>query len=203
MVAEPASFFISEDEYLRREETSLTKHEFVNGAIYAMAGASPTHNDLAMAASVSLGTQLRGKPCVPRGSDQRVKVEATGINTYPDVVVACPPLRYDSRNITLLDAAVIIEVLSPSTAEYDRTGKFLHYAQLPSLRHYVLVSQDQILVEHRRRDGAKWTTEFHATRDENLTLDAIDCTLSLADLYARLDVPSALDVAPPDENKLG
>ena len=154
MVAEPASFFISEDEYLRREEASLTKHEYVNGAIYAMAGASPSHNDLAAAALSALIVQLRGNPCIPRGSDQRVKVEATGINTYPDVVIACPPLCYDSKNITLLDATVIIEVLSPSTAEYDRTGKFLHLAQLPSLRHYVLISQDQVWVEHRRRDGA-------------------------------------------------
>ena len=183
---------ITEAEYREREAQSLEKNEYRNGEIVAMAGASPAHNDLSAAALSLLFAQLNRRPCVPRGADQRVKVSATGVNTYPDVVVACPPLVYDNDNLTLLDATVIIEVLSPSTAQYDRIQKFWNYAQLPSLRHYVLVSQDEIAVEHRKRDGDKWLLELLVQREDEVVLDAIECTLKLTDLYARLDVASPI-----------
>ena len=194
MAAEHIVFsdFISEAEYREHESHSPEKHEYRDGRIFAMAGASPDHNRLTTAAIISLGTQLQGKPCEPFNADQRVKAGAPGINTYPDVVVACPPLVLDDDNLTLLDATVIIEVLSPSTAQYDRIQKFWNYAQLPSLRHYVLVSQDEIAVEHRKRDGDKWLLEILFAREDELVLDAIECTLKLADLYARLDVKSPI-----------
>lgn len=201
MAAEQRPVFspLSEEAYRIIEAESTEKHEFVNGQIYAMAGGSPTHNDLAGSAYAALYNQLRGKPCVPRGSDQRVKVVKTGINTYPDIVVACPPLTYDGDGMTLLDAAVIIEVLSPSTERYDAGAKFLHYTQMPSLQHYILISQDRIQVEHRRRREDHWSTEIFTQREDTVTLDAITCTLNLAELYERVDVPSAMDIAPPDE----
>ena len=199
MAAEQRPVFrpMTEADYRLIEAESLEKHEYVNGEIYAMASASPMHNRLAMSASLALGNQLRGKPCEPFGSDQRLKVAKTGINTYPNVVVACPPLQYDDDDMTLLDATIIVEVLSPSSEKYDSGAKFLHYAQLPSFKHYVLISQDRVLVGHRWRYGDEWKTEILARRDQMLSLSAIDCRLSLADVYERVDVPSALDMAPP------
>jgi Uma2 family endonuclease len=187
MAAEQRPVFrpITEAEYRIIEADSLEKHEFINGEIYAMAGAKPNHTRLTNAVSASLFSQLRGKPCEVFSSDQRVKVEATGINTYPDVVVACPPLRFDSDDMTLLDAVVIVEVLSPSTAHYDANAKFAHFSQLPSLRHYLLVEQDRVLVEHRRRGESEWGKEFFSERSDRISLEAIGCELTLDELYER------------------
>jgi Uma2 family endonuclease len=201
--AELKTQYFSEDEYLARERASLEKHEFVNGQIFAMAGASPRHNDLAGAIYYLLYSRLRGSGCVPRISDQRLKVEATGMLSYPDVLVACAPLRYDESDAhTLVDATVIVEVLSPSTQQFDRSGKFLHFQRLPSLRHYVLVSQDQVAIEHRRRvegeaSGA-WTIEVLAALTDSLDLDAIGCVLPVAEIYERLDIAADALLPPPE-----
>ena len=174
----PREEHFTEAEYIAMEEHSEFKHEYINGSIYAMAGATGRHNDLAGNVFASLHQQLRGKSCKVRGSDQRLKIEATSMYTYPDVLVACPPLRYEgSGEVTLTDATVIIEVLSPSTAEYDRGAKYLHVQRLPSLRHYVLISQDRITVEHRwRGEDGDWKTEILLALDDIASLGAIHCT---------------------------
>ena len=150
----------TEAEYNDYEERSEVKNQYVDGRIFAMTEFSGRHIAITGAVGVSLHTQLRNSKCMALMSRQRVKVEATGMQTYPDVLVACPPLRYDpsaGEGLVLLDATVLVEILSPSTAEYDRGAKFLDYQQLPSLRHYVLISQDRVTVEHRWR--ARWRLE--------------------------------------------
>ena len=191
--------YYTPEEYAEMEAVSLSKHEYLDGQIHAMAGATGRHVDLATNVIGNLHAQLRGKNCKVRGSDQRLKIEATGKETYPDVLVACPPLRYaGSGTLVLLDATVIVEVLSPSTAEYDRGAKYLDYQQLPSLRHYVLVSQDRITVDHRwRAQDGDWKTEVLITLDKSLSLSAIECTLELADIYEGLDIDPALSLMPP------
>ncbi|MDQ3814367.1 MAG: Uma2 family endonuclease [Armatimonadota bacterium] len=147
-----AEHYITEDEYWALEAGSDIKHEYFDGCIFSRPGGSPEHNRLAANAVISLGSQLRGTPCRAVGSDQRVKVEATGLNTYSDVVVYCRPWRFDPREKnTLLNPVVLIEVLSDSTADYDRTIKFDHYKQIESLRDYILIAQDRVRVEHFHR----------------------------------------------------
>lgn len=180
---------LTEEEYWYGEENSPIRHEFFEGQIYAMAGATERHNDVAGNILVSLKTQLRGNPCRARMSDQRIKVESTTLQTYPDVVVVCPPFRFDPRNrITLLDATVIIEILSPSTRGYDHQAKFENYRELPALRHYLLVEADQIGVEHRfKTSNGDWETVRFAALDDEIALQTIDCRLTVREIYEEIE----------------
>ncbi len=179
----------TEKEYWDYEEAFSAKHEYFRGEVFAMAGASPRHNDVAGNIYASLLSQLRGKPCRARISDQRIKVEATTLQTYPDVVVVCPPFRFTPDNkITLLDATVIVEVLSDSTRQYDQTDKFDNYKQLPSLRHCLLVETDKVSIEHRiRLENGEWKTQTFTHLDDVVDLTAIACTLSIRAIYEEIE----------------
>lgn len=191
-----AAAYVSAQEYLQRENASETRHEWMDGEVFAMAGASPNHNDVVLSIGSVLREQLRAKRggggtgdgCVVRVSDQRVNIGAR-LYAYPDVVVACAPLQYTDQNPpALTDATVIIEVLSPSTHSRDRNRKFVLFLQLPSLRHYLLVSPDEISVEHRRkRDDGDWALDVLLSRDDVAALGAIDCALALRDVYDGLE----------------
>ena len=178
----------TEAEYWQLAEDSVIKLEFWDGQIYAMAGAKPAHNDIAVNVVTSLKTQLRGKPCVPRTSDQRVK--AGTLQTYPDVVVACRPLQYDPNDAsTLVDAAVIVEVLSRSTQNTDRNAKFDAYKQLPSLRHYLLIAQTPCdVVHHFKDESSTWQSETFAAPGDIVRLTAIDCELPVGEVYEDIEL---------------
>ena len=180
--------WIAPAEYLERERTALLRSEYVNGRIYAMAGASSRHVVVCGNAHASLHRALRGKNCQPFMSDMRVRVAETTLYTYAGVRVACPPVEYDdSRNDTLINPVVIIEVLSPSTESYDRGDKWAHYQRLVSLRDCVLVSQDQPRVEHYSRAAAgDWLLHVAEGLSASITLTSVDCTLLLSDIYERL-----------------
>ena len=176
-------------EYWRMEAETPLKHEFFQGQIYAMAGTSSDHNRIAVDVTVALANQLRGKPCETFAGDQRLKIEATTLQTYPDVMVACPPLRYDPADKhTLTDATVIVEVLSPSTANYDRHEKFDNYKHLDSLRHYLLIEQKQIkVVHHFLDDNGAWHSETLSAPEAVVHLDAVSCQLELSEVYRRIN----------------
>jgi len=180
-----ASQFITEDEYWELEDRSEIKYEYFNGEIFAMSGGSPEHAVLGLNAGAALLAQLRGKPCRVAGSDQRVKVEATGLITYPDAVGYCRPWRFDERNKdTLLTPTLIVEVLSPSTLNYDKGAKFDNYKQMESLRDYLLISQDKVQVEHYHRlDNGDWLLHTAAGLDAMIHIEELDCALALAELY--------------------
>ena len=180
----------TEEEYWFREEGSTDRHEYFRGGVFAMAGATPRHNDIALSIASSLRAQLQGRPCRARMSDQRIKVETTSLQTYPDVVVVCPPFRFDPGNsITLLDATVIVEVLSDSTRQYDQNEKFRNYRELPSLRHYLLVETNAVSVEHRfLNESGEWESQTFTTLDEVVNLDAISCQLDVRALYEEVDM---------------
>jgi Uma2 family endonuclease len=184
--------FYTPEEYLALERAAETKHEYLNGRIYAMAGASPSHNRIVMNLSREISTQLRGRPCEAFGSDMRVKVQATGLHTYPDLSALCGPPRFDDEERdNLVNPSLLIEVLSKSTASYDRGGKFDHYRQLPTLREYVLFEQDRALAELRVRNGAsgdRWGLTVVRGLDATIELPAIGCTLPLRDVYERVDL---------------
>ncbi|KYF76680.1 hypothetical protein BE20_02830 [Sorangium cellulosum] len=171
-------------EYLDQERASPTKHEFLNGEIFAMAGGTPEHARLCLSVGAELRAHLRGRPCVVYSSDLRVRVQATGLSTYPDVSVVWSRLECDPEDTAAaLNPIVLIEVLSDSSEAYDRGQKFAHYRCIPSLREYVLVSQHEPRIEvfHRNEDGS-WTLR-EARAGEGAELQAIGCTLSVDDVY--------------------
>jgi len=171
-------------EYLMLEEVSNIKHEFYRGEIYAMAGGTPEHAAIAVNVSTLLNVQLRGKPCRVHSSDLRVRVLATGLATYPDVSVVCGARDLDPENAnTVVNPIVLVEVLSPSSAEYDRGEKLEHYKQIPSLREVVLVAHDERLVEvWSRHPGGEWH-RAEARAGRSAALDSIGVALSVDEIY--------------------
>lgn len=180
---------ISVAEYFALEDASSTKHELVNGQIFAMSGASYRHNRIAMNVAISLGTQLRGSGCRPVGSDQRIHVLATDLDTYPDVSVVCGEAQKSPADRhAIVNPTVLVEVLSPSTESYDRGAKWVHYQQIPSLREYLLVSSSEPRLERFfRGDDGGWRYELVDGAAGALKLSACAATVAIAEVY--LDVP--------------
>ena len=181
------------DEYLAMERASETRHEFFDGEIFALAGVSRSHNRTASNLVVALSNRLAGRDCDVYSNDLRVLVEATGLFTYPDVVVTCGGEVFaDGERDTLTNPLVLIEILSPSTEAYDRGKKFEHYQRIPSIREFVLVSQDQKRVEiFRRLNAGEWSYrvfEPGTTDDDDgeIPLAAIDATIRFDEIYRRV-----------------
>jgi Uma2 family endonuclease len=190
MVSQPKRYYTPE-EYLALERAADYKSEYVAGEIFAMAGASAAHNTIAVHMVRLLDTQFQWRPCRGFMSDMRVRVAATGMYTYPDVVAVCgPPEFADAHQDTLLNPTVVIEVLSPSTQDCDRGAKFDYYWRLPSLAEYVLVAQDQMRVEHFARQGAGWLLTIARAPDDILRLPALDAALPLAVIYKNVEFPA-------------
>lgn len=174
-------------EYLALEGAAETKHEYVNGRVYAMAGGSPEHARLAGAILARLTTALVGKPCAPFTSDLRVRVVATGRSTYPDVTVVCEKIE---RAADDADAAtnpiVIVEVLSDGTESADRGDEWMHYQRIASLREYVLVSQSTQRIEVYSRDAGS-PDDWHYRESgagASARLPSLDVTLDVDAIYA-------------------
>ena len=177
----------TEDEYLARELVSPTKHEYVHGEIFAMAGTRFRHNTIAASAASALLALTRGKPCRVFTSDQRLSVSATGMFTYPDAGVVCgPPVLHPKDGMSLQNPLLLVEILSPSTAAYDRGEKLGHYRRLPSLTDVLLVWQSEPWVEHHHRvDGNGWLIQEH--KEGRIELSALGGALALEELYAQVD----------------
>jgi len=177
------------EEYLALERQAEHKSQYYDGEIFAMAGASRRHNLIAMNIGSELRTRLRGRPCEVYGSDMRVKVSPTGLYTYPDVVVVCGEPRFeDDHEDTLLNPTLIVEVLSPSTEDYDRGRKFAHYRRIESLAEYVLVAQQEHHVERfRRQETGEWVLRETDRPDDTLALASIDCELALVEVYDKVE----------------
>lgn len=172
---------ISEADYLEGEKLSEIKHEYINGDVYAMSGASANHNRIAGNLYRRLGNHLENKPCQPYTSDMKVKTEAKYF--YPDVLVDCSNLvgsSYFTQTPTL-----IVEVLSKSTRQTDEKLKRAVYTQIASLQEYVLIEQDFVDVEIiRRRTG--WQSE-HYFLGESINFESVDLSISVEDIYYRVD----------------
>jgi Uma2 family endonuclease len=170
------------EEYLAFERASETKHEYVNGEVFAMAGGTREHARLAARLIGQLERALEGKPCATFTSDVRVRVEATGRSTYPDVTVVCGKVEastVDEDAIT--NPTVLVEVLSPSTEKDDRTDKWAHYRRLPSLREFVLVASEEHRVEVYRREERGW--HYLELTTGTLELASIGAVIDLGALY--------------------
>lgn len=185
--------FITPEEYLVLERASEARHEYYAGEMFAMGGASRAHVLIVGNLIASLTLQLRGKPCEVLGIDMRVKLDKSGLYTYPDIAVACGDIKFEDRHLdTLINPTVIIEVLSPSTEAYDRGKKFEKYRELESLQEYLLVAQDRVHVEHyRRQNDGEWILAETSILDASLRLPTIDCQLALRDVYDKVDLSEA------------
>lgn len=175
---------VSPEDYLALERRSETRSEYLDGEIFAMTGASERHNLLAGNLYTTFRAQLRPRGCRVYVSDMRVKVSATDLYTYPDVVVVCSKPQFEDAEVdTLLNPQVIVEVLSKSTEDYDRGTKFVHYRAIPSLTEYLLVAQDQIHVEHHLRQAEGWLLTETDRLDDVLDLPSAGARLDVAEVY--------------------
>ncbi|MGH9943781.1 MAG: Uma2 family endonuclease [Pyrinomonadaceae bacterium] len=191
-MSQPAKTYITPEEYLALERQAEYKSEYYDGEIFAMTGASRQHNLITLNIGAELRDQLKGRACETYQSDMRVHVPATGLYTYPDVVVVCgEPQLEDEHFDTLLNPILIVEVLSKSTARYDRASKFTDYRSIPSFAEYLLVAQDVCRVEQftKQRDGRWLLTDF-CSLDDVILLDSIQCSLSLKEIYDKVSAPA-------------
>jgi Uma2 family endonuclease len=171
-------------EYLALEETSNVKHEYFDGQIYAMAGGTPEHAALAATLIGLLFPSLRQSRCRAYDADLRIRIEATGLTTYPDITVVCGPRELDATDrLAVTNPTLIAEILSRTTEAYDRGDKFDHYKHLPALKQYVLVSQHERRVEVWTRGADGTWAVASAVDGEVAVLDAIDARLDVTELY--------------------
>ena len=179
---------LSSAEYLRIERAARYRSEFFRGEMFAMAGGSPKHSRLKTNVLTELNNRLKGKPCAPFDSDLRVRCR-TGLYTYPDASVICGELEFDDEHKdTVLNPTLIVEVLSKTTEAYDRGKKFDHYRTIPALREYVLVSQDEPMVQRfLRNDDDTWTLTAVSGLERSLMLNSIGVELPLAEVFDRVD----------------
>ena len=176
-------------EYLELERRSETRHEYLAGEIFAMGGASRRHNLISLNIAAELRAGVRGRPCEVYAHDMRVRVEATGLYTYPDVVAVCGEPRFEDQEVdTLLNPTFLAEVLSKTIEDYDRGAKFEGYRTVPSLREVLLVAQDRPHVVHyvRQPDGS-WLLSESRDPAGSLTLASLDCELRMAEAYSRVE----------------
>lgn len=186
-MGEAAERLSSPEEYLAWERKQPTKHEYVHGAIVAMAGASIPHNKIVANVLRALGNALLDKPCSALASDTRVRIPATGNYRYPDASVACDPIEYEDGDVdTLLNPTVLVEVLSASTETEDRGSKFRDYRSIASFREYLLVDQNEPLVEHYvRQESGLWTYR-DAGANDRITLASCGVDLAVIELYHKV-----------------
>ncbi|NJM07590.1 Uma2 family endonuclease [Candidatus Gracilibacteria bacterium] len=183
---------ITEQEYMQFERESTAKHEYYGGRIYAMTGASGVHNLIAGNTLAALHGQLRRRPCQISPSDMQVKIQKTGLHTYPDLVICCgEPQFTDAALDTLLNPLVLIEILSPSTERYDRGMKFQHYRTIATLQDYILIAQDDYYIEYySRQDNGQWLLQEATGIEAQIDIPSIGSTLSLADVYEKVHIMS-------------
>lgn len=177
---------MSYEEYRALEESSDELWEYVSGEAWAISSARPEHNLVARNALVALTVALRGKRCVPYPERQKIATPARGYH-YADASVICGPATRDHRDAhAITNPVVIVEVLSPTTADYDRGGKFAHYRTIPSFREYVIVDADGRRVEHHQRlETGQWLMTEHASG--TLELTSIEVAIPLSELWVDLD----------------
>jgi len=178
---------LSIQEYLALERDSEIRHEYFDGEMFAMAHPTRRHSLIAGNLFGQIWTQFRGRRCEVHKETMRVWTPS-GLFAYPDVVAACSKPSFDDAKFnTLLNPALIIEVLSPSTEDYDRITKWAHYRSIPSLLEYVLVSQDRVYVEQiRKQENGGWIRSDLDDLGQALELRSIACRLSLSEIYERV-----------------
>jgi Uma2 family endonuclease len=182
--------FVTPEEYLALERKAEYKSEYLHGEIFAMTGASRKHNLVAGNIFGELRQQLKGRQCEVYMSDMRVKVTATGLYTYPDVVVVSGEPKFEDEYVdTLLNPTLLVEVLSQSTERYERIAKSSYYRTLDSLAEHLLVAQDEVRLEqYVKQANGQWVLFECSSLDNVVELPSISCSLGLRDVYDKVSL---------------
>ena len=176
------------EEYLAIERAAENKSEFVDGEMYALSGATFAHTVITMNLAAGLHARLRNKPCTVHSADLKVRVEATGLHAYPDIVVVCGEPRFVvAERDVITNPILLVEVLSESTEKWDRGAKFGHYRRLPSLKEVLFVSQSEARIEqYVRQPDDRWLLSEVRGMPGALSLPSVVCDLPLAEVYAKV-----------------
>lgn len=184
-----ATLYTPED-YLNFEREAETRHEFIDGEIYQMAGESLSHSRVCVNLSGEVRNKLKGKSCEALSPNMKVRTSTASLFSYPDLTIVCgEPLFHDRKKDVLINPQVIFEVLSPSTENYDRTTKFQKYRMgNETLTDYILVSQDKSFVEHfKKQADNNWLYQSYNEIDDVLKIETVECELSLREIYDRVN----------------
>ena len=174
-------------QYAAWEREQPVRHEYFAGEVFAQAGGTRRHSLIAANVLGELRQLLKGRDCESHGSDMRVHIQATGYQAYPDVSVVCPPVEGESEEV-ISNPVLLVEVLSPSTADFDRGSKFGHYRQIPSLQEYLVFWQDEPHVEqHTRRADGLWVLRELVGINQTLQLTSLGHPLRLRDVYDKVE----------------
>lgn len=177
----------SAEEYLALERAAEYKSQYYAGEIFAMAGGSPRHNLISANVSGELRALLKGRPCNVYPSDQRLKIPATGLYTYPDVSVVCGEAQFDDVDL-LLNPILLVEILSDSTEAFDRGKKFEHYRRIPSLHEFLLIAQDRCKIDqHIKQEDGRWVLLSEESDLQSvIKLPSLNCELAVAEIYYQI-----------------
>ena len=193
-VKEPAIAYskekISIEAYLEMENASLEKHEYYKGEVFAMSGAKLPHNKIFKNLLGNLFIKLKGKKCQPYGSDARIHIESNTLFTYPDISIVCGEvLTLNNDEYNVLNPTVIVEILSPSTKNYDRGEKFKLYRDISSLKEYILVDSESMHIEvFRLNESNHWELEEYDDVNSNLYIKAINKEISISEIYEGVNI---------------
>ncbi|MEX2230606.1 MAG: Uma2 family endonuclease [Cyclobacteriaceae bacterium] len=176
---------ISIEEYLQFERGSVEKHEFYRNEVFAMAGAGRRHNKIFSNLFIALGIKLKGKACQPYGSDLRIHIPENTLFTYPDISVFCGDFIISKEDKdTVLEPTILFEILSPSTKDYDRGGKFKLYRDIPTLKEYILIDSESINIEAFRINASgNWELEEYKQLSKILELSSVQVAIPLSEIY--------------------
>lgn len=177
------------EEYLQQEEQAESKSEYIDGEIVLMTGGTTNHNQIAGNIYAELNFTFKKLDYLVYMGDVRLWIPEKRIFTYPDVmVIKGKPIYYENRKDTIVNPTLIVEVLSPSTQNYDREGKFAAYRTIPTFQEYLLINQTQIYGEKLTKTGDKqWLFQEYNQDDQQITLESVNISLSLADIYRKID----------------
>lgn len=188
-VKEPAVSYSNKkytiEEYLEMEEASQERHEYYQGEIFAMSGPKVPHGIISGNTFLALGTKLKGKSCRPFNGEQRIHIEKNSLFTYPDISIVCGDVETrNNDDWNILNPTVIIEILSPSTRDYDRGQKFKLYRDVPSLKEYILIDSEFINVEvFFLNDENHWELREYKSIENSFILKSVQVQLDLKEIY--------------------
>ncbi len=186
IMSQPAIKYVTPAEYLAFEREAEDRHEYYKGEIYLMSGASFKHNIIEDNVRGALHVFLKGKKCRSFGSNLRVHVPKNTLYTYPDILIVCDDPKFvDGEFDTLLNPAVLIEILSPSTGNYDRGAKFDLYREIETLKEYILIdSASAHIVSYIKNEDSTWTLRESKNLNDNFFISSINFHCLVSDVYA-------------------
>ena len=190
-MAVEAPVSLTVEEYLAWEETNFVKHEYIDGEVRCMAGATLKHNQIAMNTGIAIGNLIADSDCIILNSDMRTQVSDTHFY-YPDLSVVCgQALFHRHKEMELVNPILVIEVTSPSSIDIDRGEKRDFYLGVPSIQAYLIIDQHRVCAELSIRSKASWQTTAFDQLEDVVPLDVLDCKLPLAQVYRGVDFKDA------------